>query len=268
MGRDKGTLFKRVRHNLKYIVPKPLRRKRSKREYSPEELEDLKEFTGLPEDSILEYVLRRRGRRISDEFVWLDPRNAGEYAWFYRGSRTYLFAADGAWERAVAMARPGMRILDFGGGGGRNSLGMAAQGAEVHYVDIGILNARFTAFRAKKRGLDLTVIDPLVEVDGRWQVDTAEAARQVGGFDLVVADNVLEHVHDYHLALEKLVAALKPTGRVLECTPFKRPKARLFGEPEWDVHLTPKMPMADAMARCGMRPVEGAEPGLWERAPA
>jgi len=266
MSRDtKKTLLQRARKNLKQVIPKPLRSKKP-REFSPEEMEDLCEFTGLSPDSVKEYLRRKKGRRISNEFDWLNPTNAAQYAWFYRGSRTYLFAADEAWERAVETCEPGMKCLDFGGGGGRNALGMAAKGAEVHYVDIGLINSAFTAFRARKRGLKLHVLDPMVQLDGRWQVDTAEAARLEGGFDLIVCDNVLEHVHDYHLVLQKLAAALKPKGRILECTPFKREKAYLFKkkEAEWDIHLKPKVPMLEAMTACGMRKLEGE--GLWEKA--
>lgn len=261
--REKRTLPQRIRRNLKHLVPRPLRFK-TPRQFSAEELEDLEQFTGLPAESLLPYLRRERGKRISDELAWLDPQSAPEYAWFYRGSRTYLFATDPAWERAAELAGPGMRCLDFGGGCGRNSLGMAEKGAKVFYVDIGVLNGAFTAFRARKRGLTVTLIDPMVEVDGRWVVDTAEAARQVGGFDLVVADNVLEHVKDYHRVVAKLAQALSPTGRILECTPFRREKAYLWKqEKEWSKHLPPSMPMSEAMDAAGMRPVAG-EPGLWE----
>ncbi len=54
--------------------------------------------------------------------------------------------------------------------------------------DIGIMNAAFVAFQARKHRLDITVIDPMVDGGGRMRVDTAEAARRVGGFDLAVAD--------------------------------------------------------------------------------
>ena len=123
-------------------------------------------------------------------------------------------------------------------------------------------------FRARKRGLRVTVIDPLVEVDGRWVIDTAEAARRVGDFDLIICDNVFEHVPDYPRVLAKLAAALKPGGRILECTPWKREKTYLFKRnPEWDIHLPPSQEMADAMRACGMRPVADAQRGLWERVP-
>ena len=260
MKREKKTLWKRFRK----MLTRPFRKKRKvPPTYGEADLVDLAEFTGLDREAILAYLDRRQGRRVSDEFAWIAPRSQAQYAWFYRGSRSYLFTVNDAWDRALELAKPGMRCLDFGGGGGRNALGMAAQGCEVFYVDIGLQTSAFVAFRARKRALDLTVIDPMVRDGDRWVCDTAEAARRVGGFDLIVCDNVFEHVPDYHLVLRKLCAGLKPGGRVLECTPFKREKVYLFKKvPEWDVHLLPRVDMSDAMAAAGMKEISD---GLWER---
>jgi 2-polyprenyl-3-methyl-5-hydroxy-6-metoxy-1,4-benzoquinol methylase len=263
MQREKKTLGKRFRK----MLTRPLHKKpKAPRRYAESDLVDLVEFTGLERDAVLAYLERREGRRISDEFAWVAPTSGAQYAWFYRGSRSYLFAASDPWERALELAKPGMRCLDFGGGGGRNALGMAALGCKVFYVDIGLQTSAFVTFRARKRGLDLTVIDPMVCDGDRWRCDTAEAARRIGGFDLIVCDNVFEHVPDYHLVLRKLCAGLEPGGRLLECTPFKREKVYLFKKtPEWDVHLLPRVGMQDAMAAAGMREVGD---GLWERTPA
>lgn len=257
-----ATLGARLRRNARRLVTRPFKPKRPLR-VSAEDIEDLQEFSGLGREEILRYLHREKGRRISNEFAWLAPSDYAQYSWFYRGSRTYLFNVSDAWQRAVDLAGPGMRCLDFGGGGGRNALGMAAKGADVHYVDIGIINSAFVAFRARKRGLKLRVIDPLVDAGGAYRVDTAEAARRAGPFDLIVCDNVLEHVPDYPSVLETLVSALAPSGRIVELTPFKRPKRYLLKQPpEWDVHLRPKVGMLEAMAACGMRPLGD---GLWER---
>jgi 2-polyprenyl-3-methyl-5-hydroxy-6-metoxy-1,4-benzoquinol methylase len=263
MSRDaKRTLLARLQKNIARAVVRPFRNKAEKT-FREEDLLDLEEFTGLKRDSILPYLRREPGRRISNEHAWLRPSTQEEYGWFYRGSRTYLFASDEAWDRAVEHAGPGKRCLDFGGGGGRNSMGMARKGAKVHYVDIGVMNASFVAFRSKKHKLDITVIDPMVEEMGRWRVDTADAARRVGGFDLIVCDNVLEHVPEYHAVVGKLAQALAPGGRLLECTPFKREKPLLFGRTTlWDIHLPPTMPMAEAAAKAGLKNVGE---GLWER---
>ena len=259
---EKRTLIARLQKNLRQAVTKPFRT-RSPKTFREEDLVDLEEFTGLRREHLLEYLTRVPGRRISDEHAWLRPRTAEEYGWFYRGSRTYLIASDDAWERAVEHAEPGMKCLDFGGGGGRNSMGMARKGAKVFYVDIGVQNAAFVAFRAKKHRLDITVIDPMVEDGGRWRVDTAEAARRVGGFDLAVADNVLEHVPRYHEVVKTLGQALAPGGRLLECTPFKREKAYVFKRADpWDIHLKPAMFMPEAAAAAGLK---AAGEGLWER---
>jgi len=264
MRRQRQTFGQRVRKNLRKTLTRPLRKRRKAPEaHREQDLVDLEEFTGLEREAILAYLDRHKGRRVSDEFAWVAPTTQAQYGWFYRGSRSYVFSAAEAWSRAIALAKPGMRCLDFGGGGGRNALGMAAQGAEVFYVDLGLQTSAFVAFRARKHGLDVTVIDPMVQDGDRWRCDTAEAARRIGGFDLIVCDNVLEHVPDYHVVLHKLCAALAPKGRLLECTPFKREKAYLFKKPEaWDVHLPPRVDMEEAMASAGMRQVED---GLWER---
>jgi 2-polyprenyl-3-methyl-5-hydroxy-6-metoxy-1,4-benzoquinol methylase len=267
VAREKRTLLNRLQRNTVRVFTAPFQ-KRVLPELREEDVEDLMEFAGLRREQVMEYLHRSSGLRHSDELDWLRPASVEEYGWFYRGSRTYLFCVGDAWQRAVEAAQPGWRTLDFGGGGGRNSLAIAARGADAHYVDIGIQNSAFMTFRARKRGLRVTVIDPLVEIDGRWVIDTAEAARRVGDFDLIICDNVLEHVPDYPRVLAKLAAALKPTGRILECTPWKREKTYLFKRaPEWDIHLPPGQEMEDAMRACGMRPVAGAKKGLWERVP-
>ena len=265
MARERRTLLNRLQRNTVRLFTHPFQ-KRSLPELREEDVEDLMEFAGLRREQVIEYLHRSSGRRHSDELDWLRPASVEEYGWFYRGSRTYLFCVGDAWKRAVETARPGWRTLDFGGGGGRNTLALAAMGADAHYVDIGIQNAAFVAFRARKRGLRVTVIDPLVEIDGRWVVDSAEAVRRVGDFDLIICDNVLEHVPDYPSVLAKLATALSPNGRILECTPWKREKTYLFKRvSEWDIHLPQVREMEDAMRACGMRRVEGAKSGLWER---
>lgn len=260
MQREKMTLLKRLRKNVKHVF----RLRPRKRDVSVEQqnLEDLMEFSGLPEPRARVFLRRELGSRISDELNWIRPQSEGEYTWFYRGSRTYLFENGPAWERAVALAQPGERVLDFGGGGGRNTLAFAEKGCHASYVDLGIVNAGFVAFRARKLGLPVTVIDPVVQVEGSWRVDTAEAAKVAGPFDLIVCDNVLEHVPNYHDVLAKLASALAPGGRILECTPFKREKVYVFKrEKPWTIHLPPSMPMSAAMAKAGL--VSAGEEGLW-----
>jgi SAM-dependent methyltransferase len=111
----------------------------------------------------------------------------------------------------LAREHPGARILDFGCGAGRLvaaglDAGLNMAGADVFY---GGSKAREEVERAGSLG---TVIHELV--DGR--MGFADAS-----FDLVVSNQVLEHVEDLDAVLREIHRVLKPGGVVLSIFPSR-----------------------------------------------
>ncbi|MBN1417458.1 MAG: class I SAM-dependent methyltransferase [Planctomycetes bacterium] len=233
--------------------------------------EDLCAFTGLPPEAVDRYFRREKGFRIRNEFDAVRPRDEAELRWFYRSCRTYVLstACDAPWDKALRLARPGMRALDYGGGAGVNALALARRGCEVSYVDLGILTSDFVRFRARRHGLSIRVIEPFIPRDGALLLDPAGAV--AGEYDLIVLKDTLEHIPDYERVLRHLIGRLAGEGWILENTPFKRRKRRrleglrrFFRRKGPTLHLPEGTPIASIMAGAGLTLVE---PGVWQ-APA
>lgn len=114
---------------------------------------------------------------------------------------------------AVRYARrhPDARILDFGCGAGRLvqagiDAGLRMEGADVYY------GGSATRGEAEQSGLLGTAIREIH--DGR--IDYPEAA-----FDLVVNNQVLEHVEDLDAVLAEIHRVLKPGGTLLSIFPSR-----------------------------------------------
>src|SRR5690606_15425242 len=107
-------------------------------------------------------------------------------------------------DRDSRAARPlqGLRILDIGCGGGLLSEPMARLGAEVVGADASPTNIEVARLHAQESGL---VID--------YRATTAEALADAGEqFDVILNMEVVEHVADVGLYLEKCAAMVKPGG--------------------------------------------------------
>jgi SAM-dependent methyltransferase len=116
-----------------------------------------------------------------------------------------------AWAQAVARRRPGARILDFGCGPGTvvqaaRRLGLECSGADAFYEgeqDLPLV---------EKTGLLGTAIRKIE--NGRVPFDDAS-------FDLIVSNQVLEHVRDLRETVSELSRLLKPDGRLLVLCPTR-----------------------------------------------
>jgi 2-polyprenyl-3-methyl-5-hydroxy-6-metoxy-1,4-benzoquinol methylase len=235
--------------------------------------EDLCEYTGLAPESVDRYFRRDRGYRLKNEFNAYGPRDEQELRWFYRSNRTYVMrtACLPYWEKIDRVLRPGMKVLDYGGGAGGIALDLARRGFDVSYLDIGVLNMDFVRFRARKHKVDIKVIDPFIEKDGKLVMDPIECVQ--GEYDLIILKDTLEHIPEYERTLRHLARRLAPGGIIMENTPFLRKKKRKF---EWlrrlfwregglTLHLPEKTPIAVILADHGIEPVDT---GIWRAPPA
>jgi 2-polyprenyl-6-hydroxyphenyl methylase/3-demethylubiquinone-9 3-methyltransferase len=112
----------------------------------------------------------------------------------------------------------GLRILDIGCGGGVLCEPLARLGAEV----VGVDPARTAIGVAKRHAREAGV-----EVD--YRCDTIEALVEAGEqFDAVLAMEVIEHVADPRMFIEKCAKLVKPNGLVILSTINRTAKSFAF----------------------------------------
>ncbi|MBS2965293.1 class I SAM-dependent methyltransferase [Actinocrinis puniceicyclus] len=112
---------------------------------------------------------------------------------------------------------PGDRVLDLGCGGGRHAFALLRKGAEVVALDYSMdeiksVDAMFEAMR----------LEGEVPADARAVAVRGDAYRLPfpdNAFDVVVAAEVLEHLHDDTRAFAELRRVLKPGGRIAVTVP-------------------------------------------------
>lgn len=137
----------------------------------------------------------------------------------------------------------GLRLLDIGCGGGLLSEPMARLGAEVTAIDASEKNIKTASVHAIESGLQID-----------YRCTTAEAlAEEERHFDVVLNMEVIEHVADVALFMEKSSALLKPGGMMVLSTLNRTRKAYALaivgaeyvlrwlpkGTHSWDKFLTP-----------------------------
>ena len=115
-------------------------------------------------------------------------------------------------------ALAGLRILDIGCGGGLLSEPMARMGADVVGVDPSSINIEVAKIHASQSG---------VSVD--YRASTAEELTNAGeSFDVVLNMEVVEHVADVPLFMEKCCEMVRSGGLMFVATINRTPKARLL----------------------------------------
>jgi SAM-dependent methyltransferase len=114
--------------------------------------------------------------------------------------------------RRFAMSRPGARILDFGCGAGTLVAAGRAAGLDMLGADVFFKGSPGARAEVERAGLLETVVHDIR--DGRLDFDD-------GAFDLVVNNQVLEHVEDLDAVLDDLHRVLKRDGVLLSVFPSR-----------------------------------------------
>lgn len=112
---------------------------------------------------------------------------------------------------------PGQRVLDLGSGGGRHSFALLRKGARVVALDYNMAEVQSTdeMFAAMREEGEVPADADATAV----RADAYNLPFPDASFDLVVAAEVLEHLHDDARAYAELARVLKPGGRIAVTVP-------------------------------------------------
>ena len=91
----------------------------------------------------------------------------------------------------------------MGGGIGDLSLKIAEKGLDITYADIGKRNIEFAEWVFKKRGFNIKVLDLDKDLDLLEEYDT------------IICIDVIEHVPDQEVVLNRLARHLRGNGRLI-----------------------------------------------------
>jgi SAM-dependent methyltransferase len=165
-------------------------------------LRDIAEFAEEDEGDVRRMV--DQGPADTARLFREKPEGETEAEWYQREDVGLAYICDLAnWHRrgfgvnpALADKLAGKRVLDYGCGIGTFALQAARAGTDVVCYEPNPVMREFTAWRAEKHGLSLTVED----------------APPRGTFDAVVCWHVFEHLEHPEEVLDDLLAQLRPDG--------------------------------------------------------
>ena len=119
----------------------------------------------------------------------------------------------------------GARILDIGCGDAGVPIAFAEAGARAAGIEPDAASVARGRVRAEEHGVDLDLRQGLAE----------ELPYEDAGFDLVILDNVLEHVRDQERTLTEIRRVLKPEGLLYLVTPKPLALYSLWNDPHYDL---------------------------------
>lgn len=184
----------------------------------------------------------------------LDPvaRDARvEPEWLAERIRTSLAEARHTLGFLAAELRPGQRLLEVGAGLGLTSGFLASTGHAVTSIEPGGEGFEDYARANPAIRAALDIEHPHHEV----AVEEITSERIGGPFDLIFSNNVLEHVLDVEVALERLDSVLAPGGLMVHsCPNYTTPY-----EPHFGIPLVPVRPALTEK----LLPDRISDTGLW-----
>lgn len=177
--------------------------------------ENLKKFTKL-DDEVLRKLIARSGvypNHIKEWELW-HPETDEEINWFYKSSKTYIFAnsSHSMPEKLFNKIKDNSTIFDFGGGAGTISFTLAIlKNCKSFYFDVNLLQSEFVKFSSIINDLDITVLS---EEDNSFnpKINTK--------IDYIIALDVFEHIPDYPRYVKILSELLNPGGKFFVYAPF------------------------------------------------
>jgi SAM-dependent methyltransferase len=174
-------------------------------------VQELSQLYEIPVDEVRQRFERfldvyHRGTAEGSAEEWAAINTADLEHSFIRISKPYRFRGNQVIPRVCRLAKRELRtgadrpkLLEFGGGGGSDSIAYARSGFDVAYADlVSLRNTEVVRRRFALRGLDIPIYDAL--------------ALPVLTFDVITAIDVLEHLYDVEETVAQLASRLKPGG--------------------------------------------------------
>jgi ubiquinone/menaquinone biosynthesis C-methylase UbiE len=119
----------------------------------------------------------------------------------------------------------GARVLDVGCGDAGVIIAFAEAGARVSGIEVDPKSLERGRLRAEEHGVEAELLAGAAE----------RLPFQDGSFDLVILDNVLEHVQDRARTLEEIRRVLRPGGLLYMVTPKPFSAYSLWNDPHYDL---------------------------------
>jgi len=158
--------------------------------------------------------------------TWWNSENFDTWKNLYVSEYARGFYVLGVLEKYVPeFSVQGARILDIGCGDAGVIIAFAEAGARVAGLELDEKSLRRAAIRAEEHGVDATLAKGIAE-----SLPFPDAS-----FDLVILDNVLEHVTDRAGTLREIRRVLRPDGLLYMVTPKPFSLHSLWNDPHYDL---------------------------------
>jgi ubiquinone/menaquinone biosynthesis C-methylase UbiE len=158
--------------------------------------------------------------------TWWSSENFDTWKNLYVSEYARGFYVLGVLEKYVPeFSVQGARILDIGCGDAGVIIAFAEAGARVAGLELDEKSLQRAAIRAEEHGVDATLAKGIAE-----SLPFPDAS-----FDLVILDNVLEHVTDRAGTLREIRRVLRPDGLLYMVTPKPFSLHSLWNDPHYDL---------------------------------